>query len=113
MRIALQHDPLAGSGFFQSKWSQPGDLARRGAGSPDLAKLSLAVRPLQAMPGQDGETVEQALGRGVRARQVEDHTIRVEFARDDRLAINEEQVALRGTGLRVEVYPKREHHVIG
>src|SRR5580704_13634131 len=67
--IALQHHALPGHIFLQTKWAEPGELARRHGKTPRLSKPASPVAALQKMPRQNRDAIEQSLGGGIGLRQ--------------------------------------------
>ena len=61
---------------------------------------------------QYGKAVEQSFGCRVRARQCESHRVLIEFGDLNRLAINDQQVALRGINCFIHVKIERENNVV-
>ena len=65
------------------------------------------------MFGQDGQTVEQPFADAVRLGQLKNHGLRVELANRDGFAADNQQVALRGMHVFIEVNAKGKQDVVG
>ena len=113
MRVALEDDPLAGHVRLQAEGAEAGHLRGRGGEAPRLGQPSLGLRGTEQVPGQDGDAVEHPLRDRGRLRHLDRDAPRVELARDDRPAADQEHVALRRAVLLVEVALEAEHDVVG
>src|ERR1700758_190606 len=64
------------------------------------------------MSRQHRQAIEESLCSRVRAWQHESHRVWVQLCYSQRLAINDEQIALRRTYGFIQIEGKRKHHVV-
>ena len=88
-------------------------MVRRSGRRPELVQLSFFVRLFEEMARQDGETIEESFFDAIGLGELENERVRVEFVNGDRFAADNQQIALRGVDIFVEVDAKGEEDVIG
>src|ERR1700692_291787 len=108
IRIALHDDPLTWNILLKAKRAQAGHLGRLRIERPSLCEMALSIRFFQQMLWQHCESVEQSFRRRIGTRQCETHRVRIEFSNSDRLAVNNQQIALRRIHGRSPVTVERE-----
>jgi hypothetical protein len=111
--VALEHDALAGHDFAHPERSGADDRRRRRGDRPLLRQRAGGVRCPEHVPGQDGDAVEHPIGDRVRLGERDDDGEVVDLAHADRLAGDNQQVALRRGEFLVQVDLEREHDIVG
>jgi len=110
--IAFQQNTLTWPILLNAKRSQPDQLGGRRIQRPRLLELAFTIRLFQDVTRQNRKTVKQPLGRGVRAGKREAHRILIQLGDRQRLAIDQQQIALRSADGFVQINGERKDHVV-
>ncbi len=111
--VALENQSLTGDILFEAKRTEAGPFVRWRGRRPELAELSFLVGFFEKMARQDGEAVEESFLDTIGFRELENESLRVDLANGDRLSADDQQIALCGVDIFVEVDAKGEEDVVG
>ena len=104
---------MAGDILFQAKRAEASPFVWRCGQTPDLSELSFLIGFFEEMARQDGDAVEESFFDAVGLCELENERLRIYFANSDGFSAYDEQVALSGVDIFIEVDAKREEHIVG
>ena len=113
VRILREDDVLAGPDPLDAERTEPRDVAGRRRDAPRGREAAVLPRAVEPMARQHRDAVEDPLGCGVRRRQIDGDRPRVDLADRDRLAADEQQIALRRMQPLVQIRAEAEDDIVG
>ena len=86
IRIAFEHDLLAGNVLFQTKRPHAGNFGRRRGEGPHLGELTFFIGLFQQVPRHHCQAIEDSLGGGIGLSQRETNRVLINFLHVDWLS---------------------------